>query len=88
MSRFSSSATAPIRSTTATLFEISTLLKAMELHELRRLPIAMSSRAGGLTPNNKPIYDLMAFAKTFFAKHSLLNILTKVLRIYLLIRCC
>jgi type I restriction enzyme R subunit len=27
--------------------------------------------------NNKPIYDLMAFAKTFLAKHSLLNILTK-----------
>lgn len=27
--------------------------------------------------NNKPIYDLMAFGKTFFAKHSLLNILTK-----------
>lgn len=26
---------------------------------------------------NKPIQDLMAFAKTFFAKHSLLNILTK-----------
>lgn len=27
--------------------------------------------------NNKPIYDLMAFAKTFLAKHSLLNVLTK-----------
>ena len=27
--------------------------------------------------NNKQIYDLMAFGKTFFAKHSLLNILTK-----------
>ena len=27
--------------------------------------------------NNKPIYDLMTFGKTFFAKHSLLNILTK-----------
>jgi type I restriction enzyme R subunit len=27
--------------------------------------------------NNKPIYDLMAFGKTFFAKHSILNILTK-----------
>ena len=27
--------------------------------------------------NNKPIYDLMSFGKTFFAKHSLLNILTK-----------
>lgn len=27
--------------------------------------------------NNKPIYDLMGFGKTFFAKHSLLNILTK-----------
>ena len=27
--------------------------------------------------NNKPIYDLMAFGRTFFAKHSLLNILTK-----------
>lgn len=27
--------------------------------------------------NNKPIFDLMAFGKTFFAKHSLLNILTK-----------
>ena len=26
---------------------------------------------------NKPIQDLMAFAKTFFAKHTLLNILTK-----------
>ena len=26
---------------------------------------------------NKPILDLMAFAKTFFAKHSLLNILTR-----------
>jgi type I restriction enzyme R subunit len=26
--------------------------------------------------NNKPIYDLMSFGKTFFAKHSLLNILT------------
>jgi type I restriction enzyme, R subunit len=26
---------------------------------------------------NRPIYDLMDFAKTFFAKHSLLNILTK-----------
>ena len=27
--------------------------------------------------NNKPIYDLMAFGKTFFAKHTILNILTK-----------
>jgi type I restriction enzyme R subunit len=27
--------------------------------------------------NNKPIYDLIAFGKTFFAKHSILNILTK-----------
>lgn len=27
--------------------------------------------------NNKPIYDLMAFGKTFFAKHSLLNVLTR-----------
>ena len=27
--------------------------------------------------NNKPIYDLVAFGKTFFAKHSILNILTK-----------
>jgi len=27
--------------------------------------------------NNKPIYDLISFGKTFFAKHSLLNILTK-----------
>ncbi len=27
--------------------------------------------------NNKPIQDLPAFARTFFAKHSLLNILTK-----------
>ncbi|MEN9325117.1 MAG: hypothetical protein RL414_871 [Actinomycetota bacterium] len=27
--------------------------------------------------NNKPIYDLMSFGKSFFAKHSLLNILTK-----------
>ncbi|QQS43740.1 type I restriction endonuclease subunit R [Candidatus Roizmanbacteria bacterium] len=27
--------------------------------------------------NNKPITDLMDFAKTFFAKHSLLNILTR-----------
>lgn len=27
--------------------------------------------------NNKPIIDLIDFAKTFFAKHSLLNILTK-----------
>lgn len=27
--------------------------------------------------NNKPIYDLMAFGKTFFAKHTLLNILTR-----------
>ncbi len=27
--------------------------------------------------NNKPVYDLMSFGKTFFAKHSLLNILTK-----------
>ncbi len=27
--------------------------------------------------NNKPIFDLMAFGKTFFAKHSLLNILTR-----------
>jgi type I restriction enzyme R subunit len=27
--------------------------------------------------NNKPIYDLLSFGKTFFAKHSLLNILTK-----------
>lgn len=27
--------------------------------------------------NNKPIYDLMVFGKTFFAKHSLLNILTR-----------
>ncbi len=27
--------------------------------------------------NNKPIYDLMSFGKTFFAKHSLLNILTR-----------
>jgi type I restriction enzyme R subunit len=26
---------------------------------------------------NKPIYDLMAFGKTFFAKHTLLNILTR-----------
>ena len=27
--------------------------------------------------NNKPITELTAFVKTFFAKHSLLNILTK-----------
>lgn len=27
--------------------------------------------------NNRPIYDLMAFGKTFFAKHSLLNVLTR-----------
>ena len=27
--------------------------------------------------NNKPITDLMAFGKTFFAKHTILNILTK-----------
>ena len=27
--------------------------------------------------NNKPIYDLIAFGKTFFAKHSILNVLTK-----------
>lgn len=27
--------------------------------------------------NNKPIYDLMAFGKTFFAKHTILNILTR-----------
>ena len=27
--------------------------------------------------NNKPILDLMAFGKTFFAKHTLLNILTR-----------
>jgi type I restriction enzyme R subunit len=27
--------------------------------------------------NNKPIYDLMAFGKTFFAKHTLLNIITR-----------
>jgi type I restriction enzyme R subunit len=27
--------------------------------------------------NNKAIYDLMSFGKTFFAKHSLLNVLTK-----------
>ena len=27
--------------------------------------------------NNKPISDLMAFGKTFFAKHAILNILTK-----------
>ena len=27
--------------------------------------------------NNKPITDLMSFGKTFFAKHSILNILTK-----------
>jgi len=27
--------------------------------------------------NNKAIYDLIAFGKTFFAKHSILNILTK-----------
>lgn len=27
--------------------------------------------------NNKSIYDLMAFGKTFFAKHSLLNVLTR-----------
>jgi type I restriction enzyme R subunit len=27
--------------------------------------------------NNKPIFDLMAFGKTFFAKHSLLNVLTR-----------
>jgi type I restriction enzyme R subunit len=27
--------------------------------------------------NNKNIYDLMAFGKTFFAKHSLLNVLTR-----------
>ena len=27
--------------------------------------------------NNKPITDLMAFGKTFFAKHSLLNVLTR-----------
>jgi type I restriction enzyme R subunit len=27
--------------------------------------------------NNRPIYDLIAFGKTFFAKHSILNILTK-----------
>ncbi len=27
--------------------------------------------------NNKPIYDLMAFGKTFFSKHTILNILTR-----------
>lgn len=27
--------------------------------------------------NNKPIFDLMAFGKTFFAKHTILNILTR-----------
>lgn len=27
--------------------------------------------------NNQPIFDLMAFGKTFFAKHTLLNILTR-----------
>jgi type I restriction enzyme R subunit len=27
--------------------------------------------------NNEPIFDLMAFGKTFFAKHSLLNVLTR-----------
>lgn len=27
--------------------------------------------------NNKPIMDLVDFAKTFFAKHTILNILTK-----------
>ncbi len=27
--------------------------------------------------NNKPIEDLMDFTKTFFAKHTILNILTK-----------
>jgi type I restriction enzyme R subunit len=27
--------------------------------------------------SNKPIYDLMSFGKTFFAKHSLLNVLTR-----------
>jgi type I restriction enzyme R subunit len=27
--------------------------------------------------SNRPIYDLMAFGKTFFAKHSLLNVLTR-----------
>jgi type I restriction enzyme R subunit len=27
--------------------------------------------------NNQPIYDLMAFGRTFFAKHSLLNVLTR-----------
>jgi type I restriction enzyme R subunit len=27
--------------------------------------------------NNEPIFDLMAFGRTFFAKHSLLNILTR-----------
>jgi type I restriction enzyme, R subunit len=27
--------------------------------------------------NNEPIFDLMAFGKTFFAKHALLNILTR-----------
>ena len=27
--------------------------------------------------SNEPIYDLMAFGKTFFAKHSLLNVLTR-----------
>ena len=38
---------------------------------------ASSSRAGGPTRSNKPIADLTGFTKTFFAKHTLLNILTK-----------
>ena len=36
-----------------------------------------SSRHGGRTPQNQPIQDLTAFAATFFAKHTLLNIFAK-----------
>ncbi len=38
---------------------------------------ASSSRAGGRTPRNRPIADLTGFTKTFFAKHTLLSILTR-----------
>ena len=38
---------------------------------------ASSSRAGGPTRANRPIADLTGFTKTFFAKHTLLSILTR-----------
>lgn len=52
------------------------------VHEQSRAGRRQSSNSFEFTSwwadaNNKPIHDLMAFGRTFFAKHSLLNVLTK-----------